>query len=597
MSATSLFHGARTGTGGDEMFAADGTVRPTYQALHDALDGLGLEEFRARSESLALSYLDQGITFDYAGEERPFPIDAIPRVIAAEEWSRVSAGVAQRVRALEHLLEDVYQDRRAVADGVIPAELIASSADVVEAMRGYSPPGGVRIHISGIDLVRDGAGDFRVLEDNVRTPSGVSYVLSNRRAMAQGFPELFAARPVRRVGEYPGRLLAALQAAAPDTAGEEATVVVLTPGRFNSAYFEHSLLARTMGVDLVEASDLVERGERIYMRTTAGLRRVDVIYKRTDDSFLDPEVFRPDSMLGVPGLVRAILAGNVVVANAIGNGIGDDKLTYTYVPDLIRYYLSEEPILPNVDTWRLEEPDSLAEVLDRLDELVVKPVDGSGGKGIVIGPAASREELDQLRERLQADPRGWIAQPVVQLSTIPTLVEEGPEPRHVDLRPFALNSGDGIWVLPGGLTRVALPRGEMIVNSSRGGGSKDTWVLAPVRTSDAAESSPSQSAGEQVDDVADFADIEDPLDDSYDEYDEYPDPREEPQPAEESEPEPVTSAIPLIDAEDVEDVEDVEDAGHVEDVEHVTDGADGVDEADEDSTPTGRTEEARHDAQ
>lgn len=591
MSATSLFHSARTGTGGDEMFAADGTVRPTYQALHDALDGLGLEEFRARSESLALSYLDQGITFDYAGEERPFPIDAIPRVIAAEEWSRVSAGVAQRVRALEHLLEDVYQDRRAVADGVIPAELIASSADVVEAMRGYSPPGGVRIHISGIDLVRDGAGDFRVLEDNVRTPSGVSYVLSNRRAMAQGFPELFAARPVRRVGEYPGRLLAALQAAAPDTAGEEATVVVLTPGRFNSAYFEHSLLARTMGVDLVEASDLVERGERIYMRTTAGLRRVDVIYKRTDDSFLDPEVFRPDSMLGVPGLVRAILAGNVVVANAIGNGIGDDKLTYTYVPDLIRYYLSEEPILPNVDTWRLEEPDSLAEVLDRLDELVVKPVDGSGGKGIVIGPAASREELDQLRERLQADPRGWIAQPVVQLSTIPTLVEEGPEPRHVDLRPFALNSGDGIWVLPGGLTRVALPRGEMIVNSSRGGGSKDTWVLAPVRTSDAAESSPSQSAGEQVDDVADFADIEDPLDDSYDEYDEYPDPREEPQPAEESEPEPVTSAIPLIDAEDVEDVED---AGHVEDVEHVTDG---VDEADEDSTPTGRTEEARHDAQ
>ena len=594
MSATSLFHSARTGTGGDEMFAADGTVRPTYQALHDALDGLGLEEFRARSESLALSYLDQGITFDYEGEERPFPIDAIPRVIAAEEWSRVSAGVAQRVRALEHLLEDVYQDRRAVADGVIPAELIASSADVVEAMRGYSPPGGVRIHISGIDLVRDGAGDFRVLEDNVRTPSGVSYVLSNRRAMAQGFPELFAARPVRRVGEYPGRLLAALQAAAPDTAGEEATVVVLTPGRFNSAYFEHSLLARTMGVDLVEASDLVERGERIYMRTTAGLRRVDVIYKRTDDSFLDPEVFRPDSMLGVPGLVRAILAGNVVVANAIGNGIGDDKLTYTYVPDLIRYYLSEEPILPNVDTWRLEEPDSLAEVLDRLDELVVKPVDGSGGKGIVIGPAASREELDQLRERLQADPRGWIAQPVVQLSTIPTLVEEGPEPRHVDLRPFALNSGDGIWVLPGGLTRVALPRGEMIVNSSRGGGSKDTWVLAPVRTSDAAESSPSQSAGEQVDDVADFADIEDPLDDSYDEYDEYPDPREEPQPAEESEPEPVTSAIPLIDAEDVEDVED---AGHVEDVEHVTDGADGVDEADEDSTPTGRTEEARHDAQ
>ena len=468
MSDTSLFRSSRTGADGDEMFAADGTVRPTYRALHDALAGLGPEEFRSRSESLARSYLDQGVTFDYAGEERPFPIDAIPRVIDAEEWTEVSAGVAQRVRALEAFLDDVYTDRRAIADGVIPEELVTSSTYVVDAVRGYRPANGVRLHVSGIDLVRDGDGGFRVLEDNVRTPSGVSYVLSNRRAMAQGFPELFADRPVRRVGEYPGRLLAALQAAAPDTAGEEATVVVLTPGRYNSAYFEHSLVARTMGVDLVEASDLVERGDRIYMRTTAGLRRVDVIYKRTDDDFLDPEVFRPDSMLGVPGLVRSVLAGNVVVANAIGNGIADDKLTYTYIPDLIRYYLSEEPILPNVDTWRLEEPDSLVEVLDRLEELVVKPVDGSGGKGIVIGPSATPEELDALRKRLRADPRGWIAQPVVQLSTIPTLVEEGPEPRHVDLRPFALNSGDDVWVLPGGLTRVALPRGEMIVNSSRG---------------------------------------------------------------------------------------------------------------------------------
>ena len=541
MSASPLFHSARTGSGGDEMFAPDGTVHPTYQALHDALSGLGTEEFRSRSDSLARSYLDQGITFDYAGEERPFPIDAIPRVVAAEEWTRVSAGVGQRVRALERFLDDLYNDQAAIADGVIPAELVTSSTYVVDAMRGYSPPNGVRIHISGIDLVRDGAGDFRVLEDNVRTPSGVSYVLSNRRAMAQGFPELFADRPVRRVGEYPGRLLSALQAAAPDTAGEETTVVVLTPGRYNSAYFEHSLLARTMGVDLVEASDLVERGERIYMRTTAGLRRVDVIYKRTDDDFLDPEVFRPDSALGVPGLVRAILAGNVVVANAIGNGIGDDKLTYTYVPDLIRYYLSEEPILPNVDTWRLEEPDSLAEVLDRLDELVVKPVDGSGGKGIVIGPAASRKELEALRERLIADPRGWIAQPVVQLSTIPTLVEEGPEPRHVDLRPFALNSGDDVWVLPGGLTRVALPRGEMIVNSSRGGGSKDTWVLAPER--DAAAGPAAQAQAQAQEDEG----IEDPMDDSYDEFE---DPREEQAEERAPEPDPVTSAIPIIDVEE-----------------------------------------------
>lgn len=551
MSASSLFRRVQSGSGSDEMFAADGSVRDTYAALHDALAGLGPEEFRARSESLAHSYLDQGITFDYAGEERPFPIDAIPRVIAAEEWARVSRGVAQRVRALERFLDDLYTDQQAVADGVIPAELVTSSSYVVDAMRGYQPPNGVRIHISGIDLVRDGSGEFRVLEDNVRTPSGVSYVLSNRRAMAQTFPELFAPRPVRRVGEYSGRLLSALQAAAPDTAGEEPTVVVLTPGRYNSAYFEHSLLARTMGVDLVEADDLVERGERIYMRTTAGLRRVDVIYKRTDDDFLDPEVFRPDSVLGVPGLVRAILAGNVVVSNAIGNGIGDDKLTYTYVPDLIRYYLGQEPILPNVDTWRLEEPESLAEVLDRLDELVVKPVDGSGGKGIVIGPAASRDELDALRERLLTDPRGWIAQPVVQLSTIPTLVDEGPEERHVDLRPFALNSGDDVWVLPGGLTRVALPRGEMIVNSSRGGGSKDTWVLATERAA-APEAGPSQqqSAASASASASGEERIEDPLDEEYDGFDDLPEDGAEPAG---HEPDPVTAAIPLLDDEDLEE--------------------------------------------
>ncbi|MFC7458109.1 circularly permuted type 2 ATP-grasp protein [Brachybacterium sp. GCM10030267] len=548
MSATSLFQHVETSSGGDEMFASDGSVRPTYSALHSALAGLGLEEFRARSESLARSYLDQGITFDYAGEERPFPIDAIPRVIAAEEWARVSRGIAQRVRALERFLDDLYTDRRAISDGVIPEKLVSSSTYIAEPMRGYRPPNGVRIHISGIDLVRDGDGEFRVLEDNVRTPSGVSYVLSNRRAMAQTFPELFAHRPVRRVGEYPGRLLGALQAAAPDTAGEEPTVVVLTPGRYNSAYFEHSLLARTMGVDLVEADDLVERNDRVYMRTTAGLRRVDVIYKRTDDDFLDPEVFRPDSVLGVPGLVRSILAGNVVVANAIGNGIGDDKLTYTYVPALIRYYLGEEPIIPNVDTWRLEEPDSRAEVLDRLDELVLKPVDGSGGKGIVIGPAASRTELDTLRERLQTDPRGWIAQPVVQLSTIPTLVDEGPASRHVDLRPFALNNGgDDVWVLPGGLTRVALPRGEMIVNSSRGGGSKDTWVLAAERPV------PSPAAPEARALAREEEPIEDPLDENYEEFDDPP--REEASEEQRREPDPVTSAIPIIDAEDAPESE------------------------------------------
>jgi uncharacterized circularly permuted ATP-grasp superfamily protein len=544
MSGSSLFQRVEATGDIDEMFAADGSVRDTYAFLHSALDGLGREELRSRSDSLARSYLDQGVTFDYAGEERPFPIDAIPRVIGAEEWAQVSAGVSQRVRALEEFLDDLYTDQRVVADGVIPENLVTTSTYLVEEMRGYRPPNRVRLHVSGIDLVRDGSGSFRVLEDNVRTPSGVSYVLSNRRAMAQTFPELFAQRPVRRVGEYPGRLLHALQAAAPEIPADEATVVVLTPGRYNSAYFEHSLLARTMGVDLVEASDLVERGNRIFMRTTAGLRRVDVIYKRTDDDFIDPEVFRPDSMLGVPGLVRAILAGNVVVANAIGNGIGDDKLTYTYLPDLIRYYLHEDPILPNVDTWRLEEPESLAEVLDRLDELVVKPVDGSGGKGIVIGPAASRTELDELRRRLQQDPRGWIAQPVVQLSTIPTLVEEGPEPRHVDLRPFALNSGEDIWVLPGGLTRVALPRGEMIVNSSRGGGSKDTWVLATGRPA---------TGGPITGQEAEEERIEDPTDENYGDFE---DPAEERSEEPSREPDPVTSAIPMIDVEDARDLDE-----------------------------------------
>jgi uncharacterized circularly permuted ATP-grasp superfamily protein len=318
---------------------------------------------------------------------------------------------------------------------------------------------------------------MRVLEDNVRIPSGVSYVISNRRVMAQTLPELFVSMRVRPVGDYPNKLLAALRASAP--AGiDDPNVVVLTPGVYNSAYFEHTLLARLMGVELVEGRDLVCMGGKVFMRTTRGPERVDVIYRRVDDDFLDPLQFRPDSMLGAPGLLLAARLGNVTIANAVGNGVADDKLLYTYVPDLIRYYLAEEPILKNVDTWRLEDPESLEEVLDRLAELVVKPVDGSGGKGLVVGPDASRAELSALRARVRADPRGWIAQPVVMLSTIPTLVEDGMRPRHADLRPFAVNDGDGVWVLPGGLTRVALPEGQLVVNSSQGGGSKDTWVLA-----------------------------------------------------------------------------------------------------------------------
>ncbi len=342
---------------------------------------------------------------------------------------------------------------------------------------------GVHIQVSGIDLIRDENGAWRVLEDNVRVPSGVSYVISNRRVMAQTLPELFTAMRVRPVGDYPQKLLNALRAAAP--AGvEDPVAVVLTPGVYNSAYFEHALLARLMGVELVEGRDLFCSGGRVYMRTTAGPSRVDVIYKRVDDEFIDPLQFRADSMLGSPGLMMAARLGNVTIANAVGNGVADDKLVYTYLPDLIRYYLSEEPILPNVDTWRLEDPGALEEVLDRLDELVVKPVDGSGGKGLVVGPDATRAELDTLAAQLRADPRGWIAQPVVQLSTIPTLVDDGMRPRHADLRPFAVNDGNEVWVLPGGLTRVAMPEGQLVVNSSQGGGSKDTWVVGhePLRT-------------------------------------------------------------------------------------------------------------------
>jgi len=460
----------------DEMFDSRSEVREAYREIHSALARMTQDELRGRTDALADSYLAQGVTFDFAGEERPFPLDAVPRVIEQAEWAQVEAGVTQRVRALEAFLADIYDQQLAVRDGVIPAGLISSSSHFHREAAGIVPANEVRIQVSGIDLIRDERGGWRVLEDNVRVPSGVSYVISNRRVMAQTLPELFVSMRVRPVGDYPHKLLQALRAAAPDGV-DDPTIVVLTPGVYNSAYFEHTLLARLMGVELVEGRDLFCSGGRVWMRTTSGPTRVDVIYRRVDDEFLDPLQFRADSMLGSPGLLLAARLGNVTIANAVGNGVADDKLVYTYLPDLIRYYLSEQPIIPNVDTWRLEEPESLAEVLDRLDELVIKPVDGSGGKGLVVGPAASKQELDALRARLTADPRGWIAQPVVQLSTIPTLVEEGMRPRHADLRPFAVNDGKDIWVLPGGLTRVALPAGQLVVNSSQGGGSKDTWVV------------------------------------------------------------------------------------------------------------------------
>ena len=460
----------------DEMF--DGTdLRSPYLRLRESLHDLTIPELAGRVDALQASYLDQGVTFDIEGEERAFPLDILPRVIEMDTWSTIERGVQQRVRALEAFLADVYDVGRVFDDGVIPRRVVTTSSHYHREAAGVRPPNGVRVHVSGIDLVRDDQGEFRVLEDNVRVPSGVSYVMTNRRAISAALPEPFAKHRIRPVAGYPQRLLAALRAAAP--AGiTDPTVVVLTPGVHNGAYFEHALLARTMGVELVEGRDLECRRGRLMMRTTKGLEPVHVVYRRVDDEFLDPMHFRGDSLLGCPGLVDAARAGNVTLANAVGNGVADDKLVYTYLPDLIRYYLAEEPVLRNVDTWRLGDDEAREEVLDRLDELVLKPVDGSGGKGIVIGPRATKAELDELRIKVLHHPRSWIAQPVVQLSTVPTYVDGRFGPRHVDLRPFAVNDGHRVWVLPGGLTRVALAEGELIVNSSRGGGSKDTWVLA-----------------------------------------------------------------------------------------------------------------------
>ncbi len=466
----------------DEMFDADGRPRPAYRGIHKALAPIAATDLQRRAEALDRAFIDQGVTFSLSGQERPFPLDLVPRVITATEWNKLERGIRQRVTALELFLADVYGEQNILRDRVIPRRLVTSCRHFHRQAAGVAPPNGVRIHVAGIDLIRDEHGDFRVLEDNLRSPSGVSYVMENRSTMARVFPDLFFSHRVRAVSDYPSHLLRALRsAAAPNEA--DPTVVVLTPGIDNSAYFEHSLLARQMGVELVEGRDLFCRDNVVYMRTTAGEVQVDVVYRRVDDTYLDPMQFRHDSVLGVAGLLNAARAGNVVIANAFGNGVGDDKLTYTYVPTIIEYYLREKPVLPNVDTLRCWLSEEREEVLDRVGELVIKPVEGSGGYGIVIGPDASAKELDTIRRTIKADPRGWIAQPVVQLSTVPTKINNGLRPRHVDLRPFAVNDGDGIWVLPGGLTRVALPADSLVVNSSQGGGSKDTWVLA-ARTSD-----------------------------------------------------------------------------------------------------------------
>ena len=461
----------------DEMVDERGESRPSHRILARAIGRLGSEGLEERAK-LRDAYLDQqGITFTLSGRERPLPMDLIPRIITAAEWQVVESGVVQRIRALEAFLADLYGPAEVLADGIVPRKLVLTSSHFHRAANGFDPPNGVRIHVAGIDLIRDEAGRFRVLEDNLRNPSGVSYVLENRRAQAHVLPEVFAGHRVRPVEEYPERLLDALLAAAPRGV-DDPTVVVLTPGVFNSAHYEHAFLARRMGCELVEGRDLYCRDNFVWMRTTSGPERVHVIYRRIDDEFLDPLQFRFDSVLGVPGMLNAARAGNVTIANAVGNGVADDKAVYPYVPDLIAYYLNEAPILPNVDTYDLQDPDQREFVLANAGSMVLKPSDASGGYGLVIGTKATDKEIAAVSAKVREDPRGWIAQPVVTFSTYPTAMEDGTlDPRHVDLRPFAVNMGEDMYVLPGGLTRVALPKGSLVVNSSQGGGSKDTWVL------------------------------------------------------------------------------------------------------------------------
>ena len=465
----------------DELLDEDGAPRPHAASLVAALLRLGPDALLAAGRRRDAIFMQQGITFEVAGSDgarrdRPFPLDLIPRVLTATEWTVIKRGLAQRIRALNAFVDDVYHAHEIVRAGIVPWSLIVSRPSFARPVHGVRAPGGVYCHVCGCDLVRGGDGIWRVLEDNVRTPSGISYVLENRLAMTRLVPELFSGHRIRPVDHYPTLLLEALRAVAP-AADSQPTVVLWTPGPANSAYFEHIFLAREMGIELVEASDLVVRDAACYMRTTAGLQRVHTIYRRLDDDFIDPLEFRPDSLLGVPGLVRAYRAGTVAIANAIGTGVADDKAIYHYVPEMIRFYLDEEPILENVPTYLLSDGKQRRMVLSRLGELVVKPTSESGGKGVFIGPHASVAELEAQARLIEATPERFIAQELVHLSTVPTETGDGRlAPRHVDLRPFAV-FGDEIRIVPGGLTRVALKEGSMIVNSSQGGGSKDTWVL------------------------------------------------------------------------------------------------------------------------
>ncbi|HEV2556995.1 MAG TPA: circularly permuted type 2 ATP-grasp protein [Microvirga sp.] len=457
------------------------TIRAAYQHLKHWLDRTPPDVFDARRSQAELFFRRIGITFAVYGDnestERLIPFDIIPRVLTKPEWTLLERGLRQRVTALNAFLKDVYGPQECIKAGIVPADLVFQNPHYRPEMIGFEVPHDTYVNIAGIDIVRVDESTFYVLEDNARTPSGVSYMLENREVMMRLFPELFARHRVAPVENYPDALLATLRSVAPRSASQDPTAVLLTPGRFNSAFYEHSFLADKLGIELVEATDLFVKDDVVYMRTTEGPMRVDVIYRRIDDEYLDPLVFRPDSVLGVPGLMSAYQAGNVTLANAVGTGVSDDKAVYSYMPDIVRFFTGEDAILPNVPTWRCREEDSLAYVLDKLPELVVKEVNGSGGYGMLVGPHATKREVDEFRRKLRHAPDGFIAQPTLALSTCPTFVASGVAPRHVDLRPFVLSGADDIRIMPGGLTRVALKEGSLVVNSSQGGGTKDTWVL------------------------------------------------------------------------------------------------------------------------
>jgi len=471
-------------TGGfyDEIFDQAGHVRPEARLLLDTIGSLGEGQLQRCQQAAERILVQLGITFnvygDSAGTERPFPFDLVPRIVRAEEWDWIERGLKQRIHALNAFIDDIYHGQRILKDKVIPEEVVRSAAFFRPQCVGINPPKGVWCHITGTDLVRHGDGQIYVLEDNLRVPSGVSYMLENRDLMKRTFPQVFEGLRVRPVVDYPSLLLSTLESIAPPGITTKPVVVLLTPGMYNSAYFEHSYLAQKMGIPLVEGRDLVVEDHTVSMRTTQGLRRVHVIYRRIDDDFLDPEVFRADSMLGVPGLVDAYRAGRVALANAPGNGIADDKVMYAYVPDMIKYYEGEDPILPNVPTFLCWRDQDRQHVLQNLETLVVKAANEAGGYGMLVGPHSTSADREAFAAKIQANPRNYIAQPTLALSRVPTLIDGRLEGRHVDLRPYILY-GDEIRVVPGGLTRVALRKGSLVVNSSQGGGSKDTWVLSP----------------------------------------------------------------------------------------------------------------------